>query len=81
MTSSVGKGCIFSVIPVAVVQGGFTLAAKLIAPYMTDPALHNLSLVGSILIFCVGLNLLRKNSVKVANMLPAIVIAVVWSFF
>lgn len=81
MTSSIGKGCIFSAIPVAIVQGGLTLAAKLIQPYMTDAALHNLSLVGSILIFCVGLNLLRKNSVKVANMLPAIIIAVVWSYF
>ncbi len=81
MTSSVGKGCIFSAIPVAIMQGGFTLAAKVIEPYMTDAALHNLSLVGSILIFCVGLNLLRKNSVRVANMLPAIVIAVIWAFF
>ncbi len=81
MTSSVGKGCVFSAIPVAILQGGFTLAAKIIEPYMTDAALHNLSLVGSILIFCVGLNLLRKNSVRVANMLPAIVIAVIWAFF
>lgn len=81
MTSSMGKGCIFSAIPVLILQGGFTLAAKLIEPYMTDMALNNLSLVGSILIFCVGLNLLRKNSVRVANMLPAIVIAVVWAFF
>lgn len=81
MTSSVGKGCVFSAIPVAILQGGFTLAAKVIEPYMTDAALHNLSLVGSILIFCVGLNLLRKNSVKVANMLPAIVVAVIWAFF
>jgi uncharacterized membrane protein YqgA involved in biofilm formation len=81
MTSSVGKGCVFSAIPVAILQGGFTLAAKVIEPYMTDAALHNLSLVGSILIFCVGLNLLRKNSVKVANMLPAILVAVIWAFF
>lgn len=81
MTSSLGKGCIFSAIPVGLVQGLFTVAAKLVQPYMTESALHNLSLVGSILIFCVGLNLLRKNSVKVANMLPAIVFAVVWSFF
>ncbi|MBQ7968721.1 MAG: DUF554 domain-containing protein [Clostridia bacterium] len=81
MTSSIGKGCIFSAIPVLILQGGFTLGAKLIEPYMTDMALNNLSLVGSILIFCVGLNLFRKNSVKVANMLPAIVIAVVWAFF
>lgn len=81
MTSSLGKGCIFSAIPVGLVQGLFTVAAKLVQPYMTESALHNLSLVGSILIFCVGLNLLRKNSVKVANMLPAIVFAVIWSFF
>ncbi len=81
MTSSMGKGCVFSVIPVAVIQGGFTLSAKLIEPYMTDMALHNLSLVGSILIFCVGLNLLRPNSVRIANMLPAIIVAVIWSFF
>lgn len=81
MTSSMGKGCVFSAIPVAIVQGGFTLAAKLIEPLMTEAALNNLSLVGSLLIFCVGLNLLRKNSVRVANMLPAIVIAVIWAFF
>ena len=80
MTSSVGKGCVFSAIPVLVLQGGFTLCAKLIQPYMTDMALSNLSLVGSILIFCVGLNLFRKNSIKVANMLPAIVIAVIFAF-
>ena len=80
MTSSLGKGCVFSVILVAIIQGFFTLCAKLVEPYMTDMALHNLSLTGSILIFCVGLNLLRKNSVKVANMLPTIIIAVIWAF-
>lgn len=80
MTSSMGKGCVFSAIPVLILQGGFTLTAKLIQPYMTEAALHNLSLTGSILIFCVGLNLLRKNSVKVANMLPSIIIAVIWAF-
>ena len=81
LTSSLGKGCIFSAIPVAVLQGGFTVGAKLIEPYMTDMALNNLSLVGNILIFCVGLNLFKKNSIKVANMLPAILIAVVWAYF
>lgn len=81
MASSMGKGCVFSAIPVAILQGGFTLGAKLIEPYMTEPALNNLSLVGSVLIFCVGLNLLRKDSVKVANMLPAIIIAVIFAFF
>ena len=81
LTSSLGKGCIFSAIPVALLQGSFTIGARLIEPYMTDMALNNLSLVGNILIFCVGLNLFRKNSIKVANMLPAILIAVVWAYF
>ena len=79
MTSSMGKGCIFSAIPVALLQGGVTLLARLIEPLMTEAALANLSLVGSILIFCVGVNLVWKNTIKVANMLPAIVVAVIWA--
>jgi uncharacterized membrane protein YqgA involved in biofilm formation len=81
MASSLGKGCIFSAFPVLIFQGTLTVAAKLVEPLMTDMALNNLSLVGSILIFCVGLNLFRKNSIKVANMLPAILIAIIWAFF
>ena len=53
MTCSLGKGCAFSAIPVAVFQGLITALARLIKPLMTDGALANLSLIGSILIFCV----------------------------
>ena len=42
---------------------------------MTDTALANLSLVGSILIFCVGINLVWDKRVRVANQLPAIIFA------
>ena len=76
MTSSLGKGAVFSVIPVALLQGTITLLARLIAPVMTDLAVSYLSLVGSVLIFCVGLNLVWGKTVRVANMLPAIVLAV-----
>lgn len=81
MTASMGKGCIFSAIPVALLQGSFTLLAVWIAPLVTDKAMNNLSLVGSILIFCVGLNLIRDKKIRVANMLPALIIAAVWSVF
>ena len=47
---------------------------------MTDQALANLSLTGSVLIFCVGLNLVWGKKIKVGNLLPAIVIAVIWAF-
>lgn len=80
MTCSLGKGCMFSAIPVALLQGGVTILARFIKPLMTDSALSNLSLVGSILIFCVGINLVLGKKVRVANLLPAIVFAVGFAF-
>lgn len=80
MTASMGKGCMFSAIPVGVFQGVVTLLSQFLKPIMTEEALHNLSLTGSVLIFCVGLNLIWGKKVKVANMLPTIVVAVLWAF-
>ena len=76
MTSSMGKGCVFSAIPILGFEGGITLLARLISPVMTEAAIANLSLIGSILIFCVGLNLVWGKKVRVANMLPAVFMAV-----
>jgi uncharacterized membrane protein YqgA involved in biofilm formation len=36
----------------------------------------NIIFIGSILIFCVGLNLVWGKKIRVANMLPAVVLAV-----
>lgn len=80
MTCSLGKGCIFSAIPVAVFQGLITAFARIIKPLMTDGALANLSLIGSILIFCVGVNLVWDKRIKVANLLPSLVFAVAIAF-
>lgn len=80
MTASMGKGCIFSAIPVGILQGSVTALAVVLKPVMTEAALHNLSYVGSILIFCVGLNLVWGKKVKVANLLPAVLIAVLCAF-
>ena len=85
MTSSLGKGCAFSAIPVLVFEGSITLLAKIISPVMTDMAIAYLALIGSILIFCVGVNLVWGKTIRVANMLPAVILAVIaayipWSF-
>ena len=80
MTCSLGKGCIFSAVPVALWQGAVTALARFIRPVMTDAALANLSTVGSILIFCVGLNLVWGKKIRVANLLPAVVFAVIFAF-
>ena len=76
MTCSLGKGCAFSAIPVAVLQGSVTALSLLIKPLMTELALTNLSMIGSILIFCVGVNLVWGKKIRVANLLPAILLAI-----
>ena len=80
MTSAMGKGCIFSAIPVGILQGTITLLARFVSPIMTEEALSNLSMIGSILIFCVGINLVWGKKIRVANMLPAVVLAIIVSF-
>lgn len=79
MAASMGKGCTFSLIPVGILQGSVTALSVVLKPIMTESALSNLSYVGSVLIFCVGINLVWGKKVKVANMLPAVVIAVIWA--
>ena len=80
MTCSLGKGCAFSAIPVFLWEGSLTLLAKGIRPLMTEAALSNLSLVGSVLIFCVGINLVWGKKIRVANLLPAVFLAVAAAF-
>ena len=81
MTVSLGKGAGFSAIPVFFFQGSITSVARLIEPFMTEQALANLSLIGSVLIFCVGVNIVWDRKIRVANMLPAILVAIIWSYF
>ena len=78
MTATLGKGCIFSAISVGVFQGIIFLLAGFLEPIMTSAALKSLSAVGNILIFCVGTNLFGLPHVRIANLLPALVIAVAW---
>jgi uncharacterized membrane protein YqgA involved in biofilm formation len=80
MTCSMGKGCAFSAIPVFLWEGGLTLLASVLRPVMTDAAMGYLSLVGSVLIFCVGLNLVWGKKIRVANLLPAVILAVIAAF-
>ena len=79
MAASMGKGCIFSSVPVGLFQGTITVLAVLIRPFITDQAMNSLSLVGSVLIFCVGVNLFWGKKIRVANLLPGLIVAVIWA--
>ncbi|MFR0735817.1 MAG: DUF554 domain-containing protein [Oscillospiraceae bacterium] len=68
----------FSAIPVAILQGTVTICAGFIAPIMNDSIIANISFIGSMLIFCVGVNLSFGKKFKVGNMLPAIIIPFIY---
>ena len=75
MSASLGKGCLFSFVPVAILQGVVTLLAGILSGVFTDPILAAVSCSGNVLIALVGVNLLFGKTVRTANLLPALVIA------
>lgn len=81
MAASMGKGCAFSAIPVGIFQGSITVIAHFAGANVTDLTLDTLSFVGNVLIFCVGVNLVWGKKIKVASMLPALVVAVIMAKF
>ena len=80
MTASMGKGCAFSALTVLVVQGFMTFLAAAVGNFFTAEMLDCISMTGGILIFCVGVNLVWSKTIRVANLLPAIVITALLSF-
>lgn len=76
-----GKGVVFSAIPVGILQGSITLCAVLIAPYLTEAMINGISFVGSVLIFCVGINLCFGKKFRVANMLPSLLVIAAINYF
>ena len=77
LASTYGVGAVFSALPIFVYQGAITLIAALFGAIISDGLIEELSFVGSALIFCVGVNLVKEKTFKVANMLPALLIPIV----
>jgi len=78
LTASLGPGTFFAAIPVLVIQGAITLLAGAIAPFATDEAIRLFSMVGYAVIMPVGFNFMFNAKIRVANLLPALAVPVVW---
>ena len=76
--AAMGVGTVFSALTVFVYQGLLTLCSTWIAPYVTEEMLTELSAVGGAAIVMIGINLLKLRTIKTANYLPAIILAVVF---
>ena len=81
LASSLGFGVIFSAVAVFIYQGAIVLFAGMIEPYLTIYVIREISIIGGILIFGIGLNLLEIIKVRTANLLPAILIPVIYYLF
>lgn len=76
--STLGIGAAFAAVPLGLYQGSITLLAHAIAPFLTESLIGDLSLIGSVLITGVGINLVFNKGIKLANMLPAILGPVIY---
>lgn len=70
--SSLGIGVAFSAIPLLVYQGAITLLSQYIRPYLTEELIGQMSCIGSILIFAIGINMIFGKKISVGNLLPTI---------
>ena len=77
--ASLGFGVSMSILPLALYQGGITLLAQFVKPYMTDALITQMSCVGSVLIFAIGINMIFGKKIKVGNLLPAILFPIIFT--
>ena len=78
LTAAMGIGVAFSILTILVYQGGLTLLAGLIAPYVSELVLSELSGTGGILVMMIGFNLLKLKEIKTGDFLPALLVILVF---
>ncbi len=78
LASTMGFGALFSAIPLGLYQGAITLCAAFAQEWMSDRLISNLSLVGSVLIAAIGINVAFGKRFSPANMLPALLGPVIY---
>lgn len=79
-SSTLGIGVAFSAIPLFLYQGGIALLAGLVKDLFTPSVITEMSAIGGILILAIGINILGIKKIKIANMLPAIFIPILYYF-
>jgi uncharacterized membrane protein YqgA involved in biofilm formation len=78
LTTAYGVGVGFSAIPILVYQGGLTLLAGLLAPFVSPLLLSEISGVGGAMVVMIGINLLELRTIKTGDFLPGIVLVVLF---
>ncbi|MBP8641110.1 MAG: DUF554 domain-containing protein [Oscillospiraceae bacterium] len=79
LAASLGFGVAVSALPLLIYQGGITVLAQVLRPFLTDELIGQMSCIGSILIFAIGINMIFGKKIKVGNLLPAIFFPIVFT--
>lgn len=72
--ASMGIGVLFSALPLLLYQGAISLGAGFLKPFLTDPVINNLTGLGGIIIAGIGLNTLGLARIRLANLLPGLLL-------
>jgi uncharacterized membrane protein YqgA involved in biofilm formation len=72
--AALGIGVAFSALTILVYQGGLTLLAKVLQPFVSELVLSELTGAGGVLVIMIGINLLGLGKLKTANYLPALIL-------
>ncbi|MBR3802280.1 MAG: DUF554 domain-containing protein [Clostridia bacterium] len=76
LASTLGYGVLLSAAPLFVYQGGITLLAGVVAPFLNDYTVAHMTCVGSLLIIAIAFNMIGITKIKVMNSLPAVFLPV-----
>ena len=76
--ASMGIGVLFSAIPVFIYQAGITLASIALRSFLTPEIIREMSSMGSLLVAAIGFNFLGIKEIKVANLIPAVFIPLIY---
>ncbi|MCK9483727.1 MAG: DUF554 domain-containing protein [Candidatus Marinimicrobia bacterium] len=77
LAAGLGVGVLLAVVPLLIYQGGLTLLAGLLGDILTTPIVNEMTAVGGLLLIGLGLTILEIKIVKVVNMLPSLVVAII----
>lgn len=81
LAASLGIGVGFSAIPILIYQGLLTVLASILSGFFTDELIRNMSFVGNVVIFCIGLNFLFPKKIKTGNLAPALFMPIILGLF
>lgn len=81
LASTLGYGVIFSSISILIYQGSITLLGITLGDFMSLEFKTVFSMVGYVLVACIGLNFLRNEKIKIANMLPSLILVIIYYIF